>query len=203
MTLFTYDTIQSLDKRKRANLINAIGGYKSANVVGSINTDNQTNLAVFSSVVHLGADPALIGLVSRPHVVPRHTLENIESVGTFTINHISLDFYKQAHLSSARTDSSEFDLTGLTPQFIDSIPAPFVAEAEVKIGLNWVRTIPITENNTQFIIGAIQTIDIPESAILDNGDINYDVLNTVAVTGLYTYHRAQQLETLPYAKAPS
>ncbi|MBM3186302.1 MAG: flavin oxidoreductase, partial [Bacteroidetes bacterium] len=67
---------QALSKVPRLNLINSCMGYKSANLIGSISKDGNYNLAVFSSITHLGSDPALLGFILRPTTVPRHTYSN-------------------------------------------------------------------------------------------------------------------------------
>ena len=54
------DDLAQMEKRYRAQLINSLSGIKSANLVGTINKDRQTNLSIVSSVFHLGADPALM-----------------------------------------------------------------------------------------------------------------------------------------------
>ena len=52
----------------RAMLMNSVTGFKPANVVGTTSAAGVPNLAIFSSVVHLGSDPPLVGLVFRPPV---------------------------------------------------------------------------------------------------------------------------------------
>ena len=69
--------IQQIEHRKRTALINSLSGFKSLNLIGTASQEHETNLAVFNSVIHLGADPALMGFISRPHSVERHTIENI------------------------------------------------------------------------------------------------------------------------------
>lgn len=201
----TENDLHTLPTRKRAHLINALSGPKSANLIGTSSQKKEENLAVFSSSVHLGADPPLMGFVSRPNSVPRHTLENIEDTHDFTLNHISSTFYQQAHLCSAHLprDHSEFEYAQLTPYYLPSFSAPFVKESTIKIGLTWLRTVPITENNTHFIIGKIQHILLEDDDILlESGDLNIAKANSVAVTGLYTYHTLDTLGTLPYAQRP-
>jgi flavin reductase (DIM6/NTAB) family NADH-FMN oxidoreductase RutF len=58
--------IQKLDKIKRLNLINSITGIKPANLIGTVDETKNSNLAIFSSIVHLGSNPPLIGMVIRP-----------------------------------------------------------------------------------------------------------------------------------------
>ncbi|MFT5708219.1 MAG: flavin reductase (DIM6/NTAB) family NADH-FMN oxidoreductase RutF, partial [Oceanospirillaceae bacterium] len=76
--------------------------FKSANLIGTHNEQNQNNLAMFSSVVHLGSSPALVGFITRPDNVQRHTLENILQTKQFTRNQVSDSFWQEAHQTSAR-----------------------------------------------------------------------------------------------------
>lgn len=200
MQQYNHEQILNLEKRFRTNLINSLSGFKSANLVGTINTEGLTNVAVFSSAVHIGANPPLMGIISRPHSVPRHTLENIIETEQFTINHINSDIYKQAHQTSARYSKSEFEATGLTPAFTDNFKAPFVQEATIKIGLSLADIIDIKLNDTKMIIGKIEWISLPQNAIENDGKINLEIAKTIAISGLDTYHNTQQIERLPYAK---
>ena len=54
--------IGAMDKVPRLNLINSCTGYKSTNLIATKSIDGHSNVAIFSSVTHLGSDPALIGL---------------------------------------------------------------------------------------------------------------------------------------------
>ena len=54
-----YDSIQQMEQRYRAQLINSLGGFKSLVMLGTQNLQGDTNLAVFSSFFHIGASPAL------------------------------------------------------------------------------------------------------------------------------------------------
>ena len=58
---FDEEQIENLDKIFRINLINSCSGYKSANLIGSISDNGVKNLAVFSSITHLGSNPPLLG----------------------------------------------------------------------------------------------------------------------------------------------
>ena len=71
----TRDDLDELEQRYRANLINSLSGFKSAVLLGS--SDGKTNnLAIISSVVHVGANPPLLGMIMRPHTVQRDSLDN-------------------------------------------------------------------------------------------------------------------------------
>ena len=52
----TNQDIDKLERYYRANLINSVTGYKPANLIGTINDEGITNVAIFSSVVHLGSN---------------------------------------------------------------------------------------------------------------------------------------------------
>ena len=78
MTFFSEEDILQMPKVKRLNIINSITGIKPANLISTIDERNRHNLAIFSSVVHLGSNPALIGFILRPQEkIRRHTYENI------------------------------------------------------------------------------------------------------------------------------
>ncbi len=76
--------IEKMGRIERLNLVNSCTGYKSANLIASISNDGKTNVAIFSSVTHLGSDPALIGFILRPTTVPRNTYKNIKEYGYFS-----------------------------------------------------------------------------------------------------------------------
>ena len=66
MKHFTKKNILEMDKVKRLNIVNSITGIKPGNLIGTISNDNFPNLAIFSSIVHLGSNPALLGFILRP-----------------------------------------------------------------------------------------------------------------------------------------
>ncbi len=203
MITFTSEALKALDKRFRANLINSISGYKSANLIGTVSDSGVTNLAIFSSVVHLGANPPLLGFILRPiDEVERHSYENIKQTGVYTINHVHENFVEKAHWTSAKFErnESEFEKCGLTEEFIAEFAAPFVAESQIKIGLKFVEEILINLNKTILIIGEIQHVVLPENTLLENGNIDLNTVADVAISGLDTYHRVEKIETFPYAR---
>ena len=126
---FDEHQIEKLEKIYRVNLMNSCSGYKSANLIGTISKNGQYNLAVFSSIVHLGSNPPLLGFFLRPtEVVPRHTYLNIKEKEFYTINSIDKLNFDKAHHTSAKypRDISEFDITGIKPKITTDFPAPFV-----------------------------------------------------------------------------
>lgn len=200
MTLIS--DFSSLSRFYRANLINSITGYKPAMLIGSQNAAGAHNLAIFSSVVHLGADPALIGFIQRPVGVSGDTFRNITATGVYTINHVHESFVEKAHYTSARFEStvSEFEACTLTPAYIEDFHAPFVNESLVKMGMELVEVIPITHNDTKLVIGKIKHLLIEESCIREDGNVDLNQLNCVAISGLENYHSVTPLRSFPYAK---
>ena len=81
--------IENLEKRYRTTFINSLAGFRQAVLVGTKSKSDLTNLAIFNSLIHLGANPALFGLISRPDVVQRDTYKNILDTKSYTLQ---LDF---------------------------------------------------------------------------------------------------------------
>jgi flavin reductase (DIM6/NTAB) family NADH-FMN oxidoreductase RutF len=199
---FNSDTLALMNDRKKAIFINCLSGFKSANLIATQDQQGNSNLAIFSSVVHLGASPALVGFIMRPDNDERHTLNNIINTTQYTINQVSTDFYHKAHQASARyaKHQSEFQQVGLTEHYIDNITPPFVKESHLKYAVKLKEIVPITLNNTQFIIGEIRHVFCNEKAIQEDGYIDIEVLQTVSVSGLDSYHSSKRLSRLSYAK---
>ncbi len=190
-----------MDKRYRVHFINSLSGYKSANLVGTIDRHNVTNLSIVSSVIHLGADPALIAFISRPNSVARNTLDNIDSAGVYTINHVAQSFVEDAHHTSARyaADISEFDQTNLD-EFYTDLTAPYVAQSRIKLGVEFREKIDIELNGTIMVIGEIVEVIVEQALLQDDGKLDIVAAQSVAVTGLDEYHTATSLGRLAYAK---
>jgi flavin reductase (DIM6/NTAB) family NADH-FMN oxidoreductase RutF len=202
MQYISHNTLLNISPRFRSQLINSLSGFKSANLIGTRNKKNENNLAIFSSVIHLGASPALVGFITRPNSVSRHTLENIKQTQQYTINQVSSKFWQAAHQTSARyqADESEFEKTGLSPYNIKGINAPFVKESLLKYALALREIMPIQLNGTQLVIGEITDIICDKTAIKNDGYIDIESLNTVMISGLDSYHTSQRLARLAYAK---
>jgi flavin reductase (DIM6/NTAB) family NADH-FMN oxidoreductase RutF len=195
--------IEAMEKLARVQFANSLPGPKPISLIGSVNETGQTNLAPFSSVTHLGSNPLLIGLISRPDLVDRHTLANIIQTRSYTINHVHSGILDQAHHCSARypREISEFTATGLTPHFEPGIAAPFVAESRFRFALDLVETVPITANDTILIIGKVRLAQIPEEHLAADGAVDLAALGSLASTALDTYFELSQPTRLPYAKA--
>jgi flavin reductase (DIM6/NTAB) family NADH-FMN oxidoreductase RutF len=194
--------LNAMDRIYRLNLINSCTGYKSANLIGTVSTENIYNVAVFSSITHLGSDPALLTFIVRPTTVPRDTYKNIIDNKEFTVNHINVEDIKEAHHTSARYPSiiSEFDVTNLEKEFKDDYKAPFVKSSRIKLGCKYLNQYEIKENNTLLMIAEINDIYFNEDIIQNDGWLNLDIAKTVTVNGLDGYALPSLIQRFEYAK---
>ena len=192
-----------LDNLYRINLINSCSGFKSANLIGTKSNDGIPNVAVFSSVTHLGSNPPLLGVVFRPvSDVPRNTYENIKETGQFTVNHIHLDIIEQAHHTSAKYDKriSEFDITELEEEYKNNWHAPFVKGAPIQIALTYCEEYKIKANNTIQLIAEIKDLYIKDDIIEQDGFINLSKANIVAINGLDGYALPSLKQRIDYQR---
>ena len=196
------EDLEQMEQRKRAHLINSLGGFKSLVMLGTQNVQGQTNLAVFSSFFHLGANPALCGLIVRPDNGERHSLNNIMATELYTINHVHQAIYQQAHQTSASYPAlqSEFAATGLTEQWLGNFFAPFVQESRVKMAVQLAQRVDLDINGTILLIGKILEIHVPDNIISRDGFIDLEAAGSLTLSGLDSYHRTQKLARLSYAK---
>ena len=197
------DSIQQLEKFNRINLMNSITGISPANLIGTISKDSIENLAIFSSVVHLGSNPPLMGFVLRPTKEnTRDTYENIIATNKFTINHINSDMIERSHYTSVKFDKneSEFQKCRLKAEYLNNFLAPYVKDSYVKIGLNLEDIQLIKSNGCRLIIGRIERLYVPDSAIHKNGNIQLDLSNSIGVGGLNTYYSLDKIAEYPYVR---
>lgn len=200
--LLKKEEITALDDRYRAFFITALSGFKGANLIGTCDHENNTNLAIFTSVFHIGSHPPLLGMIIRPHSVSRHTLENILRTQYYTINHVNKSIYQQAHQTSARYDKeqSEFPAVGLTEQWQKDFIAPFVMESRIQLGMELREHHTLTINDTELIIGEITYINIKDDIVNDDGYVAIEKAESIAISSLDTYHNTNLLSHLSYAR---
>lgn len=196
------EQLSEMEKYYRINLINSLAGYKSLNLLGTIDNDGITNLCIISSVFHLGANPPLIGMVIRPERPHNDTLRNIKSVGQYTLNNVLPEWYMQAHQTSASYPSgvSEFDACGFKKIYADRFKAPFVEKSTVRIGLEMREFIDMELNGTTIVIGEVVRIMTDDSLIEEDGTVNHICAKTMTVAGLDNYCLPQAVGRLAYAK---
>jgi flavin reductase (DIM6/NTAB) family NADH-FMN oxidoreductase RutF len=189
MAFFNYKDIQNLNKIFKINLINSCSGFKSANLLGSISEEGVSNVAVFSSVTHLGSNPPTLGFILRPTTVPRDTYKNIKDSGFFTINHIHEAIIEDAHHTSAKypKEVSEFDATNLEEEFKGQFKAPFVKGAPVQMSMKFIEEVYVPSNDVMLIVSQIEELYIDDELLQADGLINLSKGNIATINGLDTY----------------
>ncbi|MBL19966.1 MAG: flavin oxidoreductase [Flavobacteriaceae bacterium] len=203
MIHYSRTDIDQMDKIFRLNLINSCTGFKSANLLGTKSQNSVSNVAVFSSITHLGSNPPLIGFVLRPTTVPRDTYRNIKDTGVFTVNHIYSDIIEDAHHTSAKYsyEVSEFTKTDLEEEFLGDFPAPFVKGAKIRLGCRFLNEYEIKENDTLLLVSAVEHVFIADQDIQqEDGWLKLENANTVTINGLDSYATTSLLERFAYAR---
>ncbi|MDG9666319.1 flavin reductase [Hahella sp. CR1] len=200
--LINREDIEAMPHLYRVAFINSLSGFKSANLVGSVDREGRTNLSIVSSCTHIGAHPPLVAMIIRPHSVERHTLENILATGHYTLNQVHEGIYRPSHQTSARypKEVSEFTAVGLTEEWRDDFVAPFVKESKISLGMALREHHHLSINGTELVIGEILQVQLPSECLMQDGFVDIEKAETVALSGLDSYHRSQRLARLSYAK---
>lgn len=196
------EEIEQYEQLYRTAFINSLAGFRQALLVGTKSVDGYANLAIFNSLIHLGADPALFGLINRPNSVQRDTLNNILESKEYTLNYISCTEYRKAHQTSARYDKniSEFEQVGFEELYYPFCKAPFVKDAIVKIAMQLEEIIPIPINGTLMIVGSIIKVDLDETMVGTDGFVALSEADILISQGLDAYFVSKPVGRLPYAK---
>ena len=202
MPHFSQKDINDMRHLYKINLINSCSGYKSANLIGTKSQSGINNVAIFSSVTHIGSSPALLGFFLRPTTVIRNSYENIKETGFFTINHVHESILKDAHHTSAKYDKSlsEFDFTLLEEEYKGDYLVPFVKDAPVQIAMKYVEEYPINANDTILLIGEITDLYIADDLLEEDGFVNLSKGKVASINGLDGYSIPKLKTRLEYQR---
>lgn len=202
MPYFSKDRIENLEHIYRINLINSCSGFKSANLIGTKSASGLENVAVFSSVTHMGSNPPILGFLLRPLTVSRNTYDNIKETGFFTINHIAESFLEDAHHTSAKysKEISEFEVTNLNSEYKNDFYAPFVKESPIKMAMKYVEEYAIKANGTILLLGEIQSLFVADDLIAPDGFIDLSAARVAAINGLDGYAVPTSQQRLSYQR---
>lgn len=203
MIHFSSEDFDNMHHLYRINLINSCSGYKSANLIGTKSSNGISNVAVFSSVTHMGSNPSILGFFLRPTgVFIRDTYQNIQQTGVFTINHIHEGILGDAHHTSAKYDASisEFDKTNLEELYREDFSAPFVKNAPVQLAMTYVEEYEIKANNTILVIGEIKDLYLDDNLLQKDGFLNLSESKIAAINGLDGYTIPQIISRFEYQR---
>ena len=119
----------------------------------------RTNLAVFSSALHLGSDPALLGIVTRPTTVPRHTYANLKASGCYTLNHVPVALAAPGalHLGQLPDTFRSLMPAASRPSTATAFPRPTWPKAPLSIGLRLLEEHHIS-NGTVLLVGTVEHV---------------------------------------------
>lgn len=201
MILGTED-FQRMDRRVRATFFNSLAGIRPAVLVGTRSSGGVNNLAVFNSIMHIGADPPRNALLFRPETVERHSLDNLRQSGFYSINFVRTEDYKKAHQTSAKypADVSEFDAVGFTPVLDNGWLAPMVQEAPIRMYMSFEYETEIPLNGTVLVVGRIEEVFLAGNWSGQDGYVDHQAADSLACVGLDAYFRLETLGRLPYAR---
>jgi flavin reductase (DIM6/NTAB) family NADH-FMN oxidoreductase RutF len=199
---YTATDISNWDRFYRANFISCLSGYKPALIAGTIKENGLPNAGIFQNIVHIGANPPLIGFINRPRAASPHTLANIERSGLYSLNSVHRHFIEKAHRCSAKFDleTDEFEASGLNPIFREAYPVPFVAESQIQMLLSLEEIIHIQKNGTFLVVGEIKELWLENMAIEEDGFIKLCAYDIVGSIGLDGYYSPGQEKRFPYAR---
>lgn len=201
MKNFTRDDIDKMNKVKRLNLINSCTGYKSANLIVTKSLLDVVNVAVFSSITHIGSNPPMISFITRPLTVNRDTYNNLKENPLFTVNHITNNIISDAHHTSASYDEniSEFDKTNLEKEYKETIEMPFVKDSPIQLLCKYVNQYHIVENDTVLIIATIENLFFEDNLLHKDYWLQLDRAKVVAINGLDGYALPLLIDRFAYA----
>ena len=199
---FTREDIDKLSHFYKINFVNSLSGYKPANLIATRSPHGISNVAVFSSVVHYGSSPPILGFVLRPTTVPRNTYKNIKDTGVFTINHISHSMIEDAHHTSAKYpfNVSEFSKTKLEEEYINNIFSPFVKQAPVKIAMKFLEEYFIKANDTILVLGEVTDVFVNDDMLAEDGFLDLTKSEIASIIGLDGYAVSNSKKRLGYQR---
>lgn len=202
MKHFSKTALEGLNSEYKRNFLNQISGIKPVFLIATKSASGVSNLAVFNSIMHIGASPLLLGFILRPTSVERHTYENIKETKNYTLNAVTCDLMKQAHQSSARypKDVSEFEACGIEEEWRNTFPIPFVKKSPIQIAMRLLEEYEIKSNSTRLLIGQAEDVYIPEGLLEADGHLKIQMMNLLNVSGLDAYFKTQFIERLSYAR---
>ena len=95
---------------------------------------------------------------------------------------------------------AEFEAVSLTPVYEGEMSAPYVAQSRLRLGLALRELVTIESNGTVMVVGEIRALHLPGTALGQDGFVDLASLESVAISGLDSYHPVAAGTRFAYAK---
>lgn len=138
-------------------------------LVSTISPEGVANLAPFSYFTGISSTPPVLAISAGPKRGGgcKDTFRNVEATKEMVVNVVSEDLAKPMVLTSKEwpSDTSEFDVAGLTRAPSDLVRPPRVAESPLAMECRLFQTIPVGSDPTWIVLGEIVRIHVRDDVM--------------------------------------
>ncbi len=156
----------------------------------TVSREGIRNLAPFSFFTVASRNPPMLCVSVGPRTSDdassKDTLSNVEEMGEFVINIVSLSLSNNMHESSKShpPEADEFEKAGLTPEPCEVVRAPRVGEAGVSMECLFDRLLPLGSDH--LVIGRMVRFHVRDE-LYHNGRMDISALDSLGrLAGNYT-----------------
>jgi flavin reductase (DIM6/NTAB) family NADH-FMN oxidoreductase RutF len=145
--------------------------------------EGRTNLAPFSFFNGVSSQPPVVSVaINARQGSPKDTLRNIRETGEFVVNVVTQALFERMVRTSGDwpPETSEFELTGLTPGPSQRVQAPSVVESPVQIECRLYREVEV--GDTSLVLGEVQCLRV-DDALLTDGRVDPEKLRPIGRLG--------------------
>jgi flavin reductase (DIM6/NTAB) family NADH-FMN oxidoreductase RutF len=130
----------------------------------------------------------------------KDTIVNVRETGEFVLNIVSEDIAQQMSASAEDypTETSEFEVTGLTPVPGVVVKAPMVAESPVNMECKLLQLLPLPESDYTVAFGRVVRIHVASEIYGEEGRIDSERLKAIGRMAGNTYASTRELFTMKY-----
>lgn len=161
--------------------------------VSSISNQGIPNLAPYSFFNGVGSTPPtlLFCPANRRDGSPKDTLANIQQVGEFVVNIVTLPLAEAMHKTASELDPEidEFDFASLEKRDSAKVKVPRVAAAlaAFECELMQIHSLASGPGAANIVVGRIVAFHVSDSLLNDDGQFNSQSLNTIGRMGDLDY----------------
>jgi flavin reductase (DIM6/NTAB) family NADH-FMN oxidoreductase RutF len=140
----------------------------------------------FFSDVARGDRPMIAFSGHRPNdgVGRKDAQQDAEDMGCFGYNLVTSDLAVAMNFSAAplKSEESEFELAGLSKEQAQTIDAPLVAQASIKMECEYRTTVDVPTSSFSIVVGEVKAIHINRESIV-NGEVDCQKLRPITRLG--------------------